>query len=109
MVVLPEDHPFAPGGRFASLLIRDRDLADGLAIGFHGLWKKAMKTFATSSSSTAAVEVRALERTISGPESRPETKGLERPDRCVSKNVGRSPGQVVPRWYPGIAVWLMSR
>lgn len=43
MVVLPQDHPFAPGGRFASLLIRDRDLADGLAIGFDGLWKKAMK------------------------------------------------------------------
>jgi hypothetical protein len=36
MVVLPQDHPFAPGGRFASLLIRDRDLAEGLAIGFDG-------------------------------------------------------------------------
>ncbi len=43
MAVLPQDHPFAPGGRFASLLIRDRDLAEGLAIGFDGLWKKAMK------------------------------------------------------------------
>jgi sugar-specific transcriptional regulator TrmB len=43
MVVLPQDHPFAPGGRFASLLIRDRDLATGLGIGFDGLWKKAMK------------------------------------------------------------------
>ena len=43
MVVLPQDQPFAPGGRFASLLIRDRDLAEGLAIGFDGLWKKAMK------------------------------------------------------------------
>jgi sugar-specific transcriptional regulator TrmB len=43
MVVLPQDHPFAPGGRFASLLVRDRDLADGLAIGFDGLWKKAMR------------------------------------------------------------------
>jgi sugar-specific transcriptional regulator TrmB len=43
MVVLPQDHPFAPGGRFASLLVRDRDLAEGLAIGFDGLWKKAMK------------------------------------------------------------------
>jgi HTH-type transcriptional regulator, sugar sensing transcriptional regulator len=43
MVVLPQDHPFAPGGRFASLLIRDPDLAEGLAIGFDGLWKKAMK------------------------------------------------------------------
>ena len=46
MVVLPQDHPFAPGGRFASLLIRDRDLAEGLAIGFDGLWKKAMKDLA---------------------------------------------------------------
>ncbi len=43
LVVLPQDHPFAPGGRFASLLIRDRDLAEGLAIGFDGLWTKAMK------------------------------------------------------------------
>ena len=43
LVVLPQDHPFAPGGRFASLLIRDRDLAEGLAIGFDGLWNKAMK------------------------------------------------------------------
>ena len=43
MVVLPQDHPFAPGGRFASLLVRDRDLAEGLAIGFEGLWKKAMR------------------------------------------------------------------
>jgi len=43
MVVLPQDHPFAPGGRFASLLVRDRDLAEGLAIGFDGLWRKAMK------------------------------------------------------------------
>jgi hypothetical protein len=43
LVVLPQDHPFATGGRFASLLIRDRDLAEGLAIGFDGLWKKAMK------------------------------------------------------------------
>jgi HTH-type transcriptional regulator, sugar sensing transcriptional regulator len=42
-VVLPQDHPFAPGGRFASLLVRDADLAEGLAIGFDGLWKKAMK------------------------------------------------------------------
>lgn len=32
-----------PAGRFASLLVRDRDLAEGLAIGFDGLWKKAMK------------------------------------------------------------------
>ena len=43
LVVLPQDHPFAPGGRFASLLVRDRDLAEGLAIGFDGLWTKAMK------------------------------------------------------------------
>lgn len=43
LVVLPQDHPFAPGGRFASLLIRDRDLAAALVIGFDGLWAKAMK------------------------------------------------------------------
>jgi sugar-specific transcriptional regulator TrmB len=43
VVVLPQDHPFAPGGRFASLLVRDGDLAEALAIGFDGLWRKAMK------------------------------------------------------------------
>jgi hypothetical protein len=30
---------------FASLLIRDRELADSLADGFHALWRKAMRSF----------------------------------------------------------------
>jgi sugar-specific transcriptional regulator TrmB len=42
-VVLPLDHPFVKETRFASLLIRDRELADSLAEGFHELWRKAMK------------------------------------------------------------------
>ncbi|HEV2440118.1 MAG TPA: hypothetical protein VGX97_08660 [bacterium] len=33
VVVLPLDHPFVPEGRFASLLVRDRDLAGSLAGG----------------------------------------------------------------------------
>lgn len=41
-VVLPLDHPFVPEGRFASLLVRDRDLAGSLAGGFDTLWRKAM-------------------------------------------------------------------
>lgn len=44
LVVLPLDHPFVPEGRFASLLVRDRDLAGNLARGFDGLWRKAMKS-----------------------------------------------------------------
>jgi HTH-type transcriptional regulator, sugar sensing transcriptional regulator len=43
-VVLPLDHPFIKEGRFASLLVRDRELADSLAEGFHELWRKAMKS-----------------------------------------------------------------
>ena len=43
-VVLPLDHPFVKEGRFASLLVRDRELADNLAEGFHELWRKAMKS-----------------------------------------------------------------
>jgi HTH-type transcriptional regulator, sugar sensing transcriptional regulator len=43
-VVLPLDHPFVKEGRFASLLVRDRELADGLAEGFQELWRKAMKS-----------------------------------------------------------------
>jgi len=43
MVVLPLDHPFIPEGRFASLLVRDRDLAKSLTDGFEKLWHKAMK------------------------------------------------------------------
>jgi len=34
------------GAGDTSRLIRDRDLAEGLAIGFDGLWKKAMKDLA---------------------------------------------------------------
>ena len=43
-VVLPLDHPFVREGRFASLLVRDRELADSLAEGFQELWRKAMKS-----------------------------------------------------------------
>lgn len=43
-VVLPLDHPFVREGRFASLLIRDRELADNLVEGFHELWRKAMRS-----------------------------------------------------------------
>ncbi len=42
-VILPLDHPFVPDGRFASLLVRDRDLAQSLAAGFETLWHKAMR------------------------------------------------------------------
>lgn len=42
-VVLPLDHPFVPDGRFASLLVRDRDLAGTLTEGFEKLWRKAMR------------------------------------------------------------------
>ena len=44
VVILPLDHPFVPEGRFASLLVRDRDLAQNLTDGFEGLWRKAMKS-----------------------------------------------------------------
>ncbi len=43
LVVLPLDHPFVPEGRFASLLVRDRDLAQSLAEGFQQLWRRAMR------------------------------------------------------------------
>ncbi|HJS72744.1 MAG TPA: helix-turn-helix domain-containing protein [Vicinamibacteria bacterium] len=43
-VVLPLDHPFVKEGRFASLLVRDRELADSLAEGFQGLWRNAMRS-----------------------------------------------------------------
>jgi hypothetical protein len=43
-VVVPLDHPFVKEGRFASLLIRDRELADNLAEGFHALWRRAMRS-----------------------------------------------------------------
>jgi hypothetical protein len=42
-VVLPLDHPFVKEGRFASLLVRDRELADSLVEGFQELWRKAMR------------------------------------------------------------------
>lgn len=42
-VILPLDHPFVKEGRFASLLVRDGELADSLADGFQELWRKAMK------------------------------------------------------------------
>jgi sugar-specific transcriptional regulator TrmB len=43
-VVLPLDHPFVKEGRFASLLVRDAELAESLAQGFHELWRKAMRS-----------------------------------------------------------------
>jgi len=43
VVVLPLDHPFVPEGRFASLLIRDAELARDLTQGFEELWRKAMR------------------------------------------------------------------
>jgi hypothetical protein len=36
-VVLPLDHPFVKEGRFASLLVRDRELAESLSEGFQEL------------------------------------------------------------------------
>src|SRR5229473_1996453 len=42
-VVLPLDHPFIHEGRFASLLVRDRELAQSLTDGFQQLWRKAMR------------------------------------------------------------------
>jgi sugar-specific transcriptional regulator TrmB len=43
-VVLPLDHPFVKEGRFASLLLRDRELAESLAHGFEELWRRAMRS-----------------------------------------------------------------
>jgi hypothetical protein len=43
-VVLALDHPFVKEGRFASLLLRDRELAESLAGGFNELWRKAMRS-----------------------------------------------------------------
>ena len=37
------DHPFIPEGRFASLLVRDKELAQSLTDGFQQLWSKAMR------------------------------------------------------------------
>jgi sugar-specific transcriptional regulator TrmB len=43
IVILCLDHPFIPEGRFASLLVRDKELAQSLADGFQKLWSKAMR------------------------------------------------------------------
>jgi len=43
MVILCLDHPFIPEGRFASLLVRDKELAQSLTNGFQQLWSKAMR------------------------------------------------------------------
>jgi hypothetical protein len=42
-VILPLDHPFVPEGRFASMVVEDAELAQNLAVGFDGLWRKAMR------------------------------------------------------------------
>jgi sugar-specific transcriptional regulator TrmB len=42
-VILCLDHPFIPEGRFASVLVRDKELAGRLADGFQKLWNKAMR------------------------------------------------------------------
>ncbi len=44
LVLLSLDHPFIPEGRFASLLVRDQELAEKLADGFQGLWSRAMRS-----------------------------------------------------------------
>lgn len=44
VVVLSLDHPFVPEGRFASLLVRDRALAESLAQGFEALWQRALRS-----------------------------------------------------------------
>lgn len=43
VVILCLDHPFVPEGRFASLLVRDRSLADSLAAGFEELWRRTLR------------------------------------------------------------------
>jgi sugar-specific transcriptional regulator TrmB len=42
-VILSLDHPFVPEGRFASLLVRDRSLAESLAQGFEALWQRTLR------------------------------------------------------------------
>lgn len=44
VVILCVDHPFAPDGRVASLLVRDSALAERLAYGFEKLWGEAMRS-----------------------------------------------------------------
>lgn len=43
IVILCLDNPFIPEGRFASLLVRDKELAHRLEEGFEKLWTKAMR------------------------------------------------------------------
>lgn len=43
LVILSLDHPFVPGGRVASLMLRDQELAGRLEEGFQVLWARAMK------------------------------------------------------------------
>ncbi len=43
IVILCLDHPFISEGRFASLLVRDKELAEQLADGFQKLWTRAMR------------------------------------------------------------------
>ena len=44
LVVLSLDQPFIPEGRFASLLVRERELTEKLADGFQSLWSRATKS-----------------------------------------------------------------
>jgi sugar-specific transcriptional regulator TrmB len=44
VVILCVDHPFAPEGRVASLMVRDAALTRRLADGFETLWSKAMRS-----------------------------------------------------------------
>jgi HTH-type transcriptional regulator, sugar sensing transcriptional regulator len=57
-VILCLDHPFIPEGRFASLLVRDKDLAQQLADGFQKLWSKAMHDLREIDFHPGAVPVR---------------------------------------------------
>ena len=43
-VLLSLDHPFASERRFASLFVRDKELADSLTAGFEALWRRALKS-----------------------------------------------------------------
>ncbi len=49
-VILSLDHPFVPEGRFASLLVQDRELAASLTQGFETLWQRRCRTCARSGS-----------------------------------------------------------
>ncbi len=43
ILILCLDHPFIPEGRFASLLVRDKELTEKISNGFQELWSKAMR------------------------------------------------------------------